>query len=78
MNPRYTTGVLAACLLIAAPCWADVSGRVSHKNSPLEDCKVLHGLSTGTTASDGSFSLPSPATVTKALEIRCKGYIYCF
>ena len=74
MKSHYKTGILAACLLLAAPGWADVSGKVSHKNRPLEGCEVLHGSSAGTTASDGGFTLPLAATVTESLEIHCEGF----
>jgi arylsulfatase A len=74
MKPGHKTGILAACLLLTAPCWADVSGKVSHKNKPLDGCEVLIGLYSGTTASDGGFTLSSPATVTESLEIKCRGF----
>jgi len=74
MSPSYRNGILTACLLLAAPCWADVSGNISHKNKPLEGCEVLNGSSTGSTGSDGGFTLPLPATVTDSLEIHCEGF----
>ncbi|MCP4045374.1 MAG: sulfatase-like hydrolase/transferase [Gammaproteobacteria bacterium] len=74
MNIPLRCGVLTGVLLLASPCWANINGKVVHKDRPLEGCVVSLGSSGHTTASDGGFSLSLPAVLPETLGIRCKGF----
>ena len=71
MKEQFLRGSIALALLVSWPSFADVSGRVTHKNQALEGCEVLTGQATGLTGEDGRFEIPS-TTVT--LQIRCTGF----
>ena len=76
---RIRTGIVGTCLLLSAPCFADVSGRVTHKDDQaLESCEVVLGQATGLTNAEGRFELPVPRSAATAdfdsLQINCQGF----
>ena len=79
MTRHIRIGFFASFLLLAVPCWAGVSGTVTHKDKPLEGCEVALGPSAGTTAADGGFDLLSAenrnaGTYADSLQIACTGF----
>ncbi len=86
---QIQTGIVATCLSLSSPCFADVTGRVTHKNKQaLESCEVILGNSASSTAADGRFEL-RPTThqrtgssgalnnknaVVDTLQINCQGF----
>jgi len=76
---RILRGSLFLILLLSWPGFADVSGRVTHKNNQaLESCELVLGQATGLTSADGRFELPAPKSVATAafdtLQINCQGF----
>jgi len=65
------TGSVASLLILSVPCWASVSGKVLHKDKPLEGCVVSLGQSESLTEAGGGFDLPS---ADGSLQIKCDGF----
>jgi len=81
LKEQIKQGSIVLFLLLSWPCFADVSGRVTHKdNQALEGCEVFVGSFASLTAADGSFELAPPTdpsageSVIDTLRINCQGF----
>ncbi len=78
---QIRAGIIATSLLLSPQCFADVTGKVTHKDKrPLESCEVILGQSASLTTADGRFELPPPidqstgSSVIDRLQINCRGF----
>ncbi len=78
---QIRAGIIATSLLLSPQCFADVTGKVTHKDKrPLESCEVILGQSASLTTADGRFELPPPidqstgSSVVDRLQINCRGF----